>query len=235
MSLVDHDSWDIEHEGCERLRRKILGQLNDRRQLLVNSREYVQLTDSIQIGIEQLRKDLKHLRVMLDNAITWETSPQHELQQRRINWDKLESQLREIDAIFTSSTRANQLAQTTTSGSFWQAAGSNDAPAPPHPPPPHDVVSLQQRQAEILDHQNRGLEALSATISRQRSLATQLGQEVEDQNDLLDNLSNTMGRVELGVQQETRNISQVNRRDSTWCYWLLIISLFVAIIVVIFV
>jgi len=44
-----------------------------------------------------------------------------------------------------------------------------------------------------------------------------------------------MDRVETGVQRETQSIGQVNRRDSTWGYWLVIIALFVAIIVVVFV
>lgn len=227
MSLVDHDSWDIEFEGCERLRHQLLVLLNQRRQQEPNpkSPEYVKLTSSIQSGLEQLRKDVIHLKVVLDNAITWETSPEEELQQRRISYDKLTSQLREIDAKFTSSTRSNQLGPSTSSA--WQNAGLTAAPSIPH-----DVEALKRIQGEIIDDQNRGLEVLSATISRQRQLAVVLGNEVEDQNNILDNLANTMDRVDTRVTQETRSIGQINRTDSTWGYWLVIIGLFVAIIVV---
>jgi len=45
-----------------------------------------------------------------------------------------------------------------------------------------DVNILKQRQIDLLEQQNQGLDLLSNTISRQRSLATQLGQEVEDQH-----------------------------------------------------
>ncbi|XP_064543764.1 syntaxin-8 [Drosophila montana] len=227
MSLVDHDSWDIEFEGCERLRHQILVLLNQRRQLdgTAAAPEYVRLTSSIEASLEQLRKDVSHLKVALDNDILWELRPAEELQRRRINYDKLASQLREADAKFTSSTRADQLPAS--SSSVWQNAA---AAAPGRP---QDVVGLRQQQEAILEHQNRGLEVLSATISRQRNLATQLGNEVEDQNNILDNLANTMDRVETGVQRETHSISQVNRRDTTWGYWLLIIALFVAIIVVV--
>ncbi|EDW68606.1 syntaxin-8 [Drosophila virilis] len=227
MSLVDHDSWDIEYEGCERLRHQILVLLNQRRQLggTAAAPEYVRLSSSIEASLEQLRKDVSHLKVALDNDILWELCPAEELQRRRINYDKLASQLREADANYTTSTRADQLPAS--SSSVWQGA-SVAAPGRPQ-----DVATLRQQQEAILEHQNRGLEVLSATISRQRNLATQLGDEVEDQNNILDNLANTMDRVELGVQRETRSISQVNRRDSTWGYWLVIVSLFVAIIVVI--
>ncbi|XP_016924444.4 syntaxin-8 [Drosophila suzukii] len=227
MALVDHDSWDIEYEGCERLRHQLLVYLNQRQQLNPKASQYVQLTGSITSGLEQLEKDMKHLKVVLDNAITWETSPEEELQQRRIDWDRLTSQLREIREKFANSTRSNVLAAASTSA--WQ----DQALAPGQSSSTLDVETLKQRKIEMLEQQNQGLEVLSATLSRQRQLATQLGNEVEDQNNILDNLANAMDRVETGVQRETQSIGQVNRRDSTWGYWLVIIALFVAIIVVV--
>ncbi|EDV40460.1 uncharacterized protein Dana_GF10519 [Drosophila ananassae] len=229
MALVDHDSWDIEYEGCERLRHQLLVHLNQRQQLNPKDAKYLQLTASVKSGLEQLGKDVNHLKVVLDNAVTWETSPEEELQQRRIDFDRLTFQLREINEKFVNSSRSNVLAASpgVSSPSVWQDQGSGNAPM--------DVDTLKLRQAEMLENQNRGLDALSATLSRQRVLATQLGNEVEDQNNILDNLADAMDRVENGVQRETQSIGQVNRRDSTWGYWLVIIALFVAIIVVIFV
>ncbi|KAH8340364.1 hypothetical protein KR074_005635 [Drosophila pseudoananassae] len=248
MALVDHDSWDIEYEGCERLRHQLLVHLNQRQQLNPHDAKYLQLTASVKSGLEQLGKDVKHLKVVLDNAVTWETSPEEELEQRRIDFDRLSFQLREINEKFVNSSRSNVLAASpgVSSPSVWQNRDQGN--------PPMDVDTLKLRQAEMLENQNRGLDALSATLSRQRVLATRLGNEVEDQNsrsnayqsifsliffklfpDILDNLADAMDRVENGVQRETQSIGQVNRRDSTWRYWLVIIALFVAIIVVIFV
>lgn len=232
MALVDHDSWDIEYEGCERLRHQLLVYLNQRQQLNPRTSQFVQLTSSIQTGIEQLAKDMKHLKVVLDNAITWETSPEEELQQRRIDWDRLTSQLREIREKFANSSRSNVPAA---SGSAWQDQDLGPGQSNSSRNTALDVEALKQKKTEMLAQQNEGLEVLSATLSRQRQLATQLGNEVEDQNNILDNLANAMDRVETGVQRETQSIGQVNRRDSTWGYWLVIIALFVAIIVVVFV
>lgn len=229
---MDHDSWDIEYEGCERLRHQLLVYLNQRQQLNPRTSQFVQLTSSIQTGIEQLAKDMKHLKVVLDNAITWETSPEEELQQRRIDWDRLTSQLREIREKFANSSRSNVPAA---SGSAWQDQDLGPGHSNSSRNTALDVEALKQKKTEMLAQQNEGLEVLSATLSRQRQLATQLGNEVEDQNNILDNLANAMDRVETGVQRETQSIGQVNRRDSTWGYWLVIIALFVAIIVVVFV
>lgn len=101
-----------------------------------------------------------------------------------------------------------------------------------------DVERLKQAQIDMMEQQNQGLETLSQTLARQRALATQLGQEVEDQNgrkplariairlltnvpiliaDILDNLANTIERVDTGVNRETRSISLINRSDSNTC------------------
>lgn len=246
MSLVDHDSWyvwevlylytcvfiagvcrDIEFEGCERLRHQLLGLLHKRRQLggAVATPEYAKLTKSIETSREQLAKDVKHLKVVLDNAITWESCSEYELQQRRINFDKLNSDLRSIDATI------NSARPSTSSTSVWQQMGTTTAAAGP----PSDIASLKLIQAEILENQDRGLETLSATISRQRELSTQVYEEIHDQLNILDNMANTMDRVEAGVQRETRTVSQVTERDSTWGYWLVIVVLFVAILIVVLV
>ncbi|KAH8239162.1 hypothetical protein KR032_001378 [Drosophila birchii] len=234
MALVDHDSWDIEYEGCERLRHQLLVQLNQRQQLGPKESQYVQLSAGIRTGLEQLDKDMKHLKVVLDNAITWETSTEEELLQRRIDYDRLTSQLRGIRERFANSTRSdarNAVTATTSSSSAWQDQNLRQ----PGQSAAMDAEALKQRKMEMLAQQDQGLEALSVTLSRQRELATQLGNEVEDQNNILDNLANAMDRVESGVQRETQSIGQVNRRDSTWGYWLVIIALFVAILVVVFV
>ncbi|XP_052844913.1 syntaxin-8 isoform X1 [Drosophila gunungcola] len=177
MALVDHDSWDIEYEGCERLRHQLLVHLNQRQQLNRFNRtsKYDQLTASIESGLEQLSKDMKHLKVVLDNAITWETSPEEELQQRRIDWDRLTSQLREIREKFTNSSRSNVVAAA--SGSVWQDQDLVSGPGSSSRDTALDVEALKQRKIEMLEQQNQGLEVLSATLSRQRQLATQLGNE----------------------------------------------------------
>ncbi|ALC43566.1 Syx8 [Drosophila busckii] len=203
MALVDHDSWDIAYEGCERVCQQMLTQLQQQPQ--------AESATETKSKLERLRKDVSHLNIIIDLGTEFGTetnaSTEFKLTQRRQKWEKLAAQLRELDAYYT---------KTITAASR-----------------PNNVDELRQHQAQMLEEQNRGLEVLSATISRQRNLATQLGNEVEDQNNILDNLANNMDRVESGVQRETRSLGHVNRRDSTWGYWLVIILLFVAILIVI--
>lgn len=53
--------------------------------------------------------------------------------------------------------------------------------------------------------------------------------------EIIDDLAVDMERTDLRVNSETRHVGVVTRKDSTWGYWLTIIILFVAIIIIAFV
>lgn len=52
--------------------------------------------------------------------------------------------------------------------------------------------------------------------------------------EIIDDLAVDMERTDARVNSETRHVGVVVRKDSTWGYWLTIILLFVAIVVVAF-
>lgn len=94
------------------------------------------------------------------------------------------------------------------------------------------VEVLRTEQKQIIKQQDHSLDNLSKTISRQKDIAIRIGSEVERQNDILDDLADQMDNTNARMGTTTRGVEEVARRDSTWSYWLIIISLFVAIILV---
>ena len=95
------------------------------------------------------------------------------------------------------------------------------------------VEQLRSEQKQIIKEQDNSLDNLSKTISRQKEIAIRIGGEVERQNEILDDIGDMMESTNTRMGQTTRGVEEVSRKDSTWTYWLIIISLFVAIIVVI--
>lgn len=122
-----------------------------------------------------------------------------------------------------SATRAELLANSSTSHHDDQMLGSQ---------PPTSIEAYRQEQKQILQNQDEGLENLSKVISRQKQLAMTIGNELEDQNGILDNIADQMDNNDTRLQRETSNIGDVTVQDSTCGYWIVIISLFVAIIIV---
>lgn len=85
--------------------------------------------------------------------------------------------------------------------------------------PTTTALDIRDSHVMIMEEQNRGLDILSQTISRQRDLSSRLGTEVVDQSHLLDNIANNMDRLDGSVIQETDRIALVNRQDKTWGKW----------------
>jgi syntaxin 8 len=94
------------------------------------------------------------------------------------------------------------------------------------------IETLKSEQKQILKEQDKGLDNLSQVIARQKKLAMRIGTEIEDQNVIIDNIAEQMDHTSDRVNSETRNVQNISDRDSTWSYWLVIICLFIAIVLV---
>ena len=94
------------------------------------------------------------------------------------------------------------------------------------------IETLRNEQTQILQEQDKGLESLSQVISRQKKMAMRIGTEIEDQNEIIDNIAVQMDHTSDRVNSETRHVEAVSDKDSNCSYWLIIIGLFGAIIVV---
>lgn len=94
------------------------------------------------------------------------------------------------------------------------------------------VQQLRSEQKQIIIEQDYSLDNLSRAISRQKDIAIKIGGEVERQNEILDDIGDMMENTNTRISSTTRGVEEVSRKDSTWTYWLIIICLLVAIIIV---
>lgn len=94
------------------------------------------------------------------------------------------------------------------------------------------IEAYRQEQKQILKQQDDGLENLSKVISRQKKIAMTIGNELEDQNVILEGIAVHMDNTDSRVQRATQNVGEITVKDNTCGYWIVIIGLFVAIIIV---
>ena len=78
-----------------------------------------------------------------------------------------------------------------------------------------------------------GLDALADILARQKTIGLTIGDEVDTQNEMLDDIRENVENVHGRVVRETRNIDRVDRKDRTWWLWLIMVLLLIAIVVVI--
>lgn len=91
---------------------------------------------------------------------------------------------------------------------------------------------MREDQQRLLREQEDGLEALSGVVSQQRRIASAIGTEVVQQNELLDDVTQRTDNTRNRLVDETENITTTTQKSRTWPYWLVIAGLLAAIVIV---
>ncbi|CRK96234.1 CLUMA_CG009661, isoform A [Clunio marinus] len=228
---VDEDSWLNEFAALERLSQQIQKQISDRDSQKLTS-EYNKISARIRIQLKQFENEMTQLKKKLNNiGKSFITEQERERRMRQL--EVLASKKVQLDSRFQNTSSAS------TRNQLFEVSGSSstritnpfddDDPILENNVP---IDSLRSEQTQIIKEQDKGLENLSQVISRQKKLAMRIGTEIEDQSEIIDNITVQMDHTSDRVNNETRHVERVSEHDSTWSYWVVIISLFVAIIIV---
>merc|ERR1712110_936323 len=94
-----------------------------------------------------------------------------------------------------------------------------------------DVEPLLSHQ-EVISRQDQGLDDLAKIIRRQRDTGITIGTEVDQQNEIIDDVTNMTETARGRLNHNTAQVDTLLTRDKGNCtLWLIVIALFVAIVV----
>jgi len=252
---MEVDTWQSAYEAAERLHRSILAEIGDRGRLPRSSLGYTHSTQRLRSMSSDLTSELSDLRQSLGKLGPQLTS--HELNRRR---DLLEGLSRKAGSVrdsisdsgsmtLTGDNRRSQLLADLGTTS-WAAS----APSEEHLPketnrrvmPTRSGVretesssgvatnNLRSEQDKMMQEQEEGLDLLGDIIRRQKGMGQQIFNEVTQQNDLIDDIDDRVENVNQRLINTNENINIVTKKDRTCGYWIIIVILAIAIIVVIF-
>ena len=210
-----------------------ISQLQNNTQELPQSHSKAELSKKVRVRLSQANGELQMLlKKLTDNkGIT-----RDELERRQRNLEKLQSKHFLLNQEFIAlggnqTTIASNIIRPMNSSlwddldggpssSRYQRGGSASG----------EVQGFDRDQ--IIRSQNEGLENLAKIISRQKNIALKIGEEVTEQDEILDDitvqLENTDGRINRGTQ----DIEAFTEKDSSSTLWVVILLLFVAIVIV---
>lgn len=255
MALIDigGDTWQREYESAERLHRSVLAEVGERSRLQKSSVAFSQSTDNLRRMLGQLNQEVGQLRQHLGQISSSLTSG--ELGRRERLLDSLARKERQLRDAIISSDGARAVAKSrqqlvgggladlgTTGfgeaggggGGFGEAIGGFSRSEPDEGEATRGVSTqaIKQSQEEALAQQDAGLDMLHTIIVRQKGMAQQIGNEVNSQNELIDDIGDRMDGTNARLIDTTQNVRVVDRKDKTCGYWVVIVILFIAIIVV---
>ncbi|XP_044531146.1 syntaxin-8 [Gracilinanus agilis] len=74
---------------------------------------------------------------------------------------------------------------------------------------------LRQQQQKIIQEQDAGLDALSSIISRQKQMGQEIGNELDEQNEIIDDLANLVENTDERLCNQTRRVKMVDKKSTS--------------------
>nr|XP_020658682.1 syntaxin-8 isoform X3 [Pogona vitticeps] len=74
---------------------------------------------------------------------------------------------------------------------------------------------IQQQQKRIIEEQDSGLDALSSILSRQKQMGQEIGNELEEQNEIIDDLANLVENTDDKLRNQTRRVMMVEKKSTS--------------------
>ncbi|KAG7274563.1 hypothetical protein CRUP_018955, partial [Coryphaenoides rupestris] len=74
---------------------------------------------------------------------------------------------------------------------------------------------IKQQQQSIIEAQDAGLDALAVVISRQKMMGREIGNELEEQNEIIDDLAHLVDKTDDRIRNETRRVKLVETKSAS--------------------
>lgn len=93
-----------------------------------------------------------------------------------------------------------------------------------------DARGIMESQQMVMREQDKGIDRLAASIARQKEMGLKIGNELEDQNEMLDELGEAMDNTDRRLIHETGHVVQVTEKAKSSGMMCCIVLLILAII-----
>lgn len=246
MALVNiegNDPWLTEYDACEKLFREIMEQLTLREGEPRTSKVHASLSANIRLRMKQYTREVQQLKSKVEEASKLRTITFEEAERRTRQVEQLQSKNIQLQKLYEPHTNDYALSRASLlrAGSSAFADGGTTSWAVDDDDDDDDdkplnvqvsVSDIMSHQEQILKEQDKGLEELCKVIARQKEIGQTINNEVDHQNEIIDNLADHMDRTDESLVNKTQQVRSIHSKDRTCGYWIVIILLFIAIVVV---
>eukprot|EP01089_Gocevia_fonbrunei_P022393 TRINITY_DN9048_c0_g1_i1.p1 TRINITY_DN9048_c0_g1~~TRINITY_DN9048_c0_g1_i1.p1 ORF type:complete len:144 (-),score=24.23 TRINITY_DN9048_c0_g1_i1:78-509(-) len=94
-----------------------------------------------------------------------------------------------------------------------------------------EVLTMRSNK---MDQQDKILDLLGDSIERQKATALGINQQVNEQLDIIDDLSGEVTKVQTRVEKATHQVNRITQKSSATCLWIVCAVVFLGLLGVIF-
>nr|XP_021394752.1 syntaxin-8 [Lonchura striata domestica] len=227
------DPWLPQLAAARQLAQDIAEKLQERSRCQRSGESSAKVNVAIRSSLQSLGEKIEQLREQLLRAVSTRQITQLEGDRRQNLVDELLTRHRQLEASYR-----NEGPEADVSRSSLMAGGAKRGVTNPwlleEPEETRGLGfdELRQQQRRIIEEQDAGLDALSSIISRQKQMGQEIGNELDEQNEIIDDLTSLVENTDERLRSQTRHVRTVEKKSASCGMLVVIVLLLIAIAVV---
>ncbi|XP_043940964.1 syntaxin-8 isoform X2 [Protopterus annectens] len=224
------DAWLTRYDASCRLAQEIAEKIHKRDQQQFKGGNSAKLNFTIRSSLQNLREQINLLRESLMRASSSRQITHMEASSRQQLMDSLLTREKQLQASLVTNPESNRYSLTSgrsgpDSSNPWLVEESEETLD-------LDFSGLRQQQQRIIEEQDAGIDILSTVIARQKQMGLDIGNELEEQSEIIDDLAHLVDKTDDKIRNETRHVKLVEKKSAS-CGMLVTIVLLLVVIVVV--
>ncbi|KAM6972789.1 syntaxin-8 [Aplochiton taeniatus] len=232
---MSQDPWLQNYDATCRLAQEIAENIHERNRQQRTGGNPAKINMSLRASLQKLKQSISQLRESLLRASSSRRIMQSEADRRQNLVDDLVTKDKQLNATFKGDVTEAEPSRSTLMSS--PGAGTSGAINPWLVNESEETRGLsfgeiKQQQQRIIEVQDAGLDALAEVISRQKMMGQEIGNELEEQNEIIDDLSHLVDKTDDRIRNETRRVKLVETKAASCGMMVVIVLLLIAIVVI---
>lgn len=233
---MSHDPWLQNYDATCRLAQETAENIQERNRQQRTGGNPAKINMTLRASLQKLNQNIAQLKEGLLRASSSQRLMQSEADRRQNLIDDLLTREKQLNATFKGdfvepeSSRSTLMAPGAgTSGGVaanpWLVNESEETQG-------LTFGEIKQQQQQIIEVQDAGLDALAAVINRQKIMGRDIGNELDEQNEIIDDLAHLVDKTDDRIHNETRRVKLVETKSASCGMLVVIVLLLIAIVVI---
>ncbi|NXX44698.1 STX8 protein, partial [Tricholaema leucomelas] len=207
LSLYDA-ACQIAQETAERIQ--------ERNRYQRNGESSAKLNVVIRSSLQTLREKIEQLKDLLLRAVSTRQITQLEGDRRQSLVDDLLTRQKQLQASYQNEgTEPDVTRSSLMAGGVKRGVTNPWLLEEPEETRGLGFADLRQQQRRIIEEQDAGLDALSSIISRQKQMGQEIGNELDEQNEIIDDLTSLVENTDDKLRSQTRHVKLVEKKSTS--------------------
>ncbi|KAF3687517.1 Syntaxin-8 [Channa argus] len=232
---MSQDPWLQNYDATCRLAQEIAENIHERNRQQRTGGNPAKINMTLRASLQKLKQNIAQLKEGLLRTSSSRRIMQSEADRRQNLIDDLLTREKHLNATFKGDLTEPQPSRQLMAGG---AGASGGVTANPWLVDESDETrgltfgEIKQQQQRIIETQDAGLEALAAVISRQKTMGQEIGNELDEQNEIIDDLAHLVDKTDDRIRNETRRVKLVETKSASCGMLVVIVLLLIAIVVI---